>query len=476
MAKPTKRDQVFISYSHKDKKIFDKLQTSLKPLIRANQISVWDDTKIKSGDEWRGEIQKAIASAKVAVLLVSPDFIASDFIAEHELPPLLEAAQNEGLIILWIAARFSMYEETEISRYQAVNEPARPLANISGANREKELVRICKEIKSAVLETATEHQRTTTNADQEEETSTRSENIHASEQAQRGKQEILQGMIPKFRRRRMVMSVAAQALFALAAIGAIIIGILLYYHKQSPTVWVTFASVVAVTLAFCLQWQEGIWKSEEAAKERETARTVPPPDATPSVITSPTPTLPTHPDVETAKKKLGKPRRGKKPEMAYQARHDNAMIIWIDGHQDFFVLHRNQKLTTIRGEDVDDDTWFFDEENRKKTGTPEGKDPPYGTFAMAWMSNREWWEREVGWRAWHCQYTKGIVRVQWFEHGLIVGDLRRVKEDYRVAVYVLLTDEGMWSLEAPERRPPPCEKPATNEADFKRWLEKHPRY
>jgi hypothetical protein len=61
------------------------------------------------------------------------------------------------------------------------------------------------------------------------------------------------------------MSIVAQALLALSAIGAIVIGVLLYYHKQTPTVWVTFASVTALTLAFCLQWQEGIWKKEAEA-------------------------------------------------------------------------------------------------------------------------------------------------------------------------------------------------------------------
>jgi hypothetical protein len=150
MSTPPQRDQVFFSYSHKDKKWLERFQAALKPLVRGNQLSVWDDTRIKAGDIWRDEIKQALASAKVAVLLVSINFLESDFIDKHELPPLLEAAQKEGLRILLIVIGPSLFDETDLGRYQAVNDPSRPLASISAASREKEIVRICREIKAAV--------------------------------------------------------------------------------------------------------------------------------------------------------------------------------------------------------------------------------------------------------------------------------------------------------------------------------------
>jgi hypothetical protein len=72
----------------------------LKPLERDYALDVWDDTQIQTGAKWLDEIEKAIQAAKVGLLIVSADFFASDFITNNELPPLVEAASKDGVVIM----------------------------------------------------------------------------------------------------------------------------------------------------------------------------------------------------------------------------------------------------------------------------------------------------------------------------------------------------------------------------------------
>jgi len=138
------RDGVFISYSHKDNFWREELVKMLIPL----GVKVWDDTKIDPGDKWNGKLEQALASAKSAIFLVTPDFLGSNFIVSKELPPLLEAAQNEGCRILWIRVKHSVVEDTPIGQYQALYN-REPLDCLSQTERDAALVQIARQISQA---------------------------------------------------------------------------------------------------------------------------------------------------------------------------------------------------------------------------------------------------------------------------------------------------------------------------------------
>lgn len=83
------RQEVFISYTRVDREWVDRLQQMMKPLLRAGgqRVLLWDDSQILAGAKWRSEIEAALARAKVALLLVSNAFLASEFVMNALSPP-----------------------------------------------------------------------------------------------------------------------------------------------------------------------------------------------------------------------------------------------------------------------------------------------------------------------------------------------------------------------------------------------------
>ena len=149
------RETLFISYSHlDDPKYLDKLKTHLAPLARNHKIVVWDDSKILPGEKWREEIQEGINNAKVAILMVSPNFIASEFIANSELPPILDAAElgKNGITIFWIPVSSCAYEDTAIAKYQAAINPQKPLDMMSEAELNQALVTVYRGIRCILIQ------------------------------------------------------------------------------------------------------------------------------------------------------------------------------------------------------------------------------------------------------------------------------------------------------------------------------------
>jgi hypothetical protein len=114
-------------------------------------IDIWDDTRLSAGDKWREEIAQAITNCKVAILLISADFLASEFIAQNELPPLLRAARLDGVPILPVVVGACRFTKTpEVSQFQVVNDPERPLAALPVAERERVWVRVADSVEAAL--------------------------------------------------------------------------------------------------------------------------------------------------------------------------------------------------------------------------------------------------------------------------------------------------------------------------------------
>jgi hypothetical protein len=144
------RNGIFISYSHKDGRHLERLKVHLKPVARELEIDVWDDTKIVGGAKWREDIKAAMARAKVAILLISADFLASDFITANELPPILAAAKAEGVQIFSVILSPCRFEQTkELASYQAINSSTKALVRLPVAEREALWLRVSNAVDAA---------------------------------------------------------------------------------------------------------------------------------------------------------------------------------------------------------------------------------------------------------------------------------------------------------------------------------------
>jgi hypothetical protein len=151
MLTSTDRTTVFVSYSHKDRKYLERLQVHLKDLERKGMIDLWSDTKITPGANWREEVRSAIEAAAVAVLLVSADFLASQFIAENELPPLLKSAKTRGTVILPIILSPCGFDFSPLSQFQAANDPSKPLTIMNSHQKEELWDKVAKIIREAII-------------------------------------------------------------------------------------------------------------------------------------------------------------------------------------------------------------------------------------------------------------------------------------------------------------------------------------
>lgn len=121
------RKKIFISYSHNDREWMKTIQTALEPYVG---VHVWDDNRIAHGSRWDDDIQEALEQTRIALLMISDDFLQSDYIQTKELPYILNKRNDFALEIRWVA--LSEHQPLtgsladELNLYQAYNG-AKPL-------------------------------------------------------------------------------------------------------------------------------------------------------------------------------------------------------------------------------------------------------------------------------------------------------------------------------------------------------------
>jgi len=128
---------VFVSYSRKNQKWLERFEDALKPGVIRNKYNIWSDKQLRASEEWRPEIEAMMSAAKVALLLVTPEFLASSYIATKELPELLARRSKRGLQLFWVPVE-SVSEEmlhfADLDKIQACWEKDRPLASLPDAD------------------------------------------------------------------------------------------------------------------------------------------------------------------------------------------------------------------------------------------------------------------------------------------------------------------------------------------------------
>jgi internalin A len=120
--------EIFFSYAHKDEVWLKRIETSLMGLVRRDLIHVWHDGNISQGTEWLAEMKERLEMSQIIVLLVSPDFIASDFCWNVEMPRVIERHQEGSARVIPIIVRPANWKKTLLQDFQALPRNGKALS------------------------------------------------------------------------------------------------------------------------------------------------------------------------------------------------------------------------------------------------------------------------------------------------------------------------------------------------------------
>lgn len=144
----TEKIKLFYSYSHKDESLRDQLETQLAILARKGLIEEWHDRKILAGRDWELEIDNNLNEADVVLLLISPDFIASDYCYGKELSKAIERHETNQSIVIPIIVRPVEWGDASFAKLQALPKDA--IAVTSWGNVDEAWLDVSQGIRDAI--------------------------------------------------------------------------------------------------------------------------------------------------------------------------------------------------------------------------------------------------------------------------------------------------------------------------------------
>jgi hypothetical protein len=121
--------KIFISYAHEDEGLKDQMDKYLKVLKRSGKIDTWNDRELIPGQEWNANIMDELAKANIILLLISVDFIASDFIWDKELAEAMKRHEAGTAYVVPIILRSCKWTSMPFAKLQAMPKNARPISD-----------------------------------------------------------------------------------------------------------------------------------------------------------------------------------------------------------------------------------------------------------------------------------------------------------------------------------------------------------
>ncbi len=149
--------EIFCCYAHEDQQFLRQLKSHLSPIQRQGLITSWADTDINAGMGWESEIKEHLETAQIILLLISPDFIASDYCYSKEMQHALERHQRGEALVIPIILRPVYWQQAPFGKLQVLPRDGRPVIGADWHSTDEAFLNVAAGISKALEELASQN-------------------------------------------------------------------------------------------------------------------------------------------------------------------------------------------------------------------------------------------------------------------------------------------------------------------------------